>query len=398
MAAKDPMQILLDEIKKEVRAAKDAEIANKAFAESMERAKGATIAWTEKINLVAGAMANLGGGKFAAIGVGISSLVANLDRFHSATTGSGKVGSFLNAMGAARQVMGNAIGGLGSGLKAIGSVAGVAAGGIGLAIGAFGSLAGVIEAPVKMIQGLADALTGFVSLVNPGVVQQFTLAMNDTMAVLGQAFTPVLRSLTIIIERVGDAFAGLLPVVGPMFEAYAQFIADNTAALGELVAAYAPFIQLMTDALIPVLKEVSQAVAFLQGMLIELLNTITGFFGMESRFNKDAKSRGTAIRQTSVGTVEQFSKELFAKNLQYAFGKDVSRNPVKIQEDILKAMQDGKNLIRDIARDVKEVADWIRNRADDAKDLAKAGGNVSNIGLESAMGLAGIALGKMWIR
>jgi hypothetical protein len=332
------------------------------------------------LNTIAGIMSNLGGGRIAQAGTQLSSLTNNIQKL-GVKGGDGKVGAGLAALGAGKQLAGNALGAVGGAMKSLAGVAGLA----GTALGPMGAMLGgmthQLTAPIDAIKGLVDSISGFVSLANPGVVQQFTYAMTDLMAVVGGMLTPVMQGLTVYTRAIGDSFAKLTPVLQPLFDAFGQFFADYAVMAANVIEAWAPFIQLLTDTMIPVINALGKGMAVWNGILVEILNTISEFFGLSSRFDPDKTGKGAAVRATAVNSVEGFANAAFAKSIQGIFAGGQGKNPEQQRDEIKKAILEGKQIVQDIKAAVEKVAEWVKNPQvivtnavkDAAKGAAQAG-------------------------
>lgn len=319
------------------------------------------------VNMVAGVMSNLGTGRIANAGTALSSLTNNIQKLGD-KGGSGKVGAALGALGAGKQLASNAMGAMGGVMKGMGkaiggvvSIASMAAGPIGMVGAALGGVMGPLTGVVDSIKGLFDSITSFVSLANPGAIIQFTFAMNDLMAVIGGMLTPVMQGLTIYARAAGDSFAKLAPVLQPLFDKFGQWLADSVMMTQGFIEAFAPLLQIAIDGVIPMLEHMAKAMAFLNGILIEVLNTISEMLGLSSRFDPNAEGKGAARRQTSVQSVEGFANAAFAKSIQGIFAGGQGKNPESQRDDIKKAIEEGREIVREIRTSVKEVADWVRD-------------------------------------
>ncbi len=305
----DPMAEMLKQIKDEVRAKKDSEFASKALAEQLDAGRGKTDALKDSMN--------------AAKGMG---------------------GAFGKVLGT---------------LASVGKVAAIGLGPVSALIG--GITQGLL-APIDAIKEMADAIIQLVALANPGAVQQFTLALNDAMAVIGAAMTPMLEGMTIATRGFGDALAQLMPVMQPLFDAIGQLLANWAVAASGVYQAMAPLIELLVDDLVEVLHDVTLGVATFQGALIELWTTLFSLLGMKSdRFKGDNNSQGAALRNFKSSSVDQFSKDLFAKQLSVQGKGGQGKTPEQNMDDIRKAVEQGQKFIRNISEVITSIWEWIKS-------------------------------------
>lgn len=254
-------------------------------------------------------------------------------------------------------------------------------------------------APVNAVKAIADSIASFVGLANPVAVRLFTLALRDTMAVLGQALTPILKGVTIYVRQFGDVLAKLMPVVQPLLDVIGQMIASVAQGAVQLWEAAAPFIELFTDVMVTVLKQAALGVAFLQGVLLELIRTLAEIFGLQSkRFDPKADSRGAAVRQTRVDSVEGFADALFKKSLEGIFGGDKAKDPQAFIPEIAAAIREGQKVVKEIAADVSSIYKWFKdkkNQVEKAVDSAKEGvGDAAGLGLFGVFG----QIAKMFVK
>jgi hypothetical protein len=280
----------------------------------------------------------------------------------------------------------SALGAVGTAFSSLTKVASLAMGGIGAVTSAIGGLTGVLTAPIDMIQSLATAITGMVELVNPAIVQQFTFAMNDAMAVMGSMLVPVMQAMTIYMRAFGDSLARMQPILQPLFDALAQYLANSALMFGQLIEAMAPFIQLMVSGLVPVINEVSKAIAFAVGWMTELIRTISELLGLSSNFDKSRTAEGRAARNIKVGSVESFANDQFAMMVKNMFGgPDQGKKPEEHLADIKKAMEAGAEVIRKIAKIGDDIYKFLKEELgpliarfkearEDAKSFASGGG------------------------
>lgn len=262
-----------------------------------------------------------------------------------------------------------------------------------------GAITQQLLGPLESVRSLVSSIGQMVSLANPAIMQNFMLALNDTAAVIGRMLIPVMQSITVFTRAYGDALAKLAPALEPLFEAIANFIAGYATAVIPLVEAAAPFIALWADALVYLLKALSQGIAFFQGVVIELLNTFSSLFGLEKRFNMDASSRGAAVRQISVGGIEQTASAVFAKAAQNAFAQ-AGQEPKK-QEDWLKdiatAIKSGQQVVKDIYAEVVKIVLWTDKQLNKANDAGNAIGDFANapVGQIGGFGKLVLELGRI---
>jgi phage-related protein len=266
------------------------------------------------------------------------------------------MGKVNDASNAGKSAMGAASAVMGTFSKAISTAAGAAMGGVGAVFALAGGISGALTDSLGQVMQLVESIQKFVELANPGVVQLFTIALNDTMAVIGGMLTPIMEGLTIYVKLLGDAFAKLAPVLQPLFNSIGQAFANYWVGLGQILEAMAPIIELVIDQMVVLVDAYSRFMAFVQGMISEVIKTITELFGLKStRFNPKADSDGSAVRGVKVSSIDQFNKDVFQKSLTGAFGTGGGKKPEEHIPDILKAVNDGKEVVRQIKEGITSV-------------------------------------------
>lgn len=168
-------------------------------------------------------------------------------------------------------------------------------GGLGKAIAALGVAA---TGPTAAIIGMGQVLSGFVAKANPAVFEQFTLAMNDMMAVIGQALVPIFQTVVIpVVRAAADALTQLAPAgaalaaaLEPLIGLIGDAFAGAMGILAEAVRAAAPVILAFGSILRDVVRFVSNGVR-------ELLSLVG--IDLPGAGVKAGASVGAAARQAS---------------------------------------------------------------------------------------------------
>ena len=127
--------------------------------------------------------------------------------------------------------------------------------------------------------------------------------------------------------------------------------------------------------------------------MIGVYEAVAKFFGLTSRFDPHKDSRGAAVRQTKVSSVEGFASDVFAKSLQGIFGNPKNRSPEEVNLGILDAINEGKAVVAAIQKDVNSLLNWFTNKREQAAGVA--GGAASSFG--GIFGAAG-TLAKLAVR
>ena len=289
----------------------------------------------------------------------IENLIDSITKGKRATESSGPTYALKNSVQTTKSSMGTLSKVIGS-LANVGKLATLGLGPVGAIL--TGITAGLM-APIDMIKQLADMVVNFVGLVNPGAVEQFTLAMNDAMAVMGGMLTPIMQGLTIYVRAFGDALAKLSPILQPIFDVLAAEFVRAALVVGKMVEAFAPFIELLVDTLVPIMDDATKSMAFLGGVLAEVVKTIAELFGLKSnRLKPDASAQGAAIRKFSTQSTEGFSRALFEKQLAMMSKGGQGKDPLLHIPDIAAAIREGQEVVKSIAGFVRNIWNWFERQ------------------------------------
>jgi hypothetical protein len=185
----------------------------------------------------------------------------------------------------------------------IGSQIPAALGGIAKA---FGSLLAVTAVATTGIIAVGSALGTFANKANPAVFAQFQLALDDLMAVIGQALVPLFTNFLIPALRIaGDALTYLFPIFSaltvalkPVLDVF-EFMTDVTyelfSALGAVVQKITPYFVAFTKVLGDMVRQLGKWIQDILGYLgIDI-----GEFGAERGI-----SVGASARTAQTGSIE----------------------------------------------------------------------------------------------
>ena len=244
---------------------------------------------------------------------------------------------------------------------------------------AFGAVASVAPKVAAAAGVLGSLISGLVGKANPAVAQQFTLALNDTLAVIGQALVPVLRVLTRLMRSfgdtlqsfaggVGEALASILDSLMPLF----QVFLDVFARAGELVAGVlqfvAPLVKIAAEGIRTVFEWIGKAVRY----LLDLIGVEVSESGV-----RPGSSVGAAVRQAGVSSVSGVIQQAQISALQLGnasadYAKQTASYTFKMSatmDDILKTLRNPLRII-DVLEEAKRVKEESRRMA---LDLAPGG-------------------------
>lgn len=145
---------------------------------------------------------------------------------------------------------------------------------LGKTLNAFKGLGAVAGVAAGASAGLGLALGALVSKANPAVYQQFTLALNDLLAVVGAAAVPLLKLLTEVVRAfadtlttfLGDVGGALATVLRPFVDVLKvvfEVVGQVRQSLAKVVEAVAPALATLGNALAEILKAIRPLVTLL---------------------------------------------------------------------------------------------------------------------------------------
>jgi hypothetical protein len=175
------------------------------------------------------------------------------------------------------------LGAFGAGLNLL-SDAGKAFSGVIKGIPLVGEVLGPMMDAFTAIPGIfADIVTQLVSFVQlgaPAVFENWNMALRDTIGVIGQSFTPVLKLMTEGIRLFADILATILPNMGEVDAALAsvkEAWAEVRDALRDVIGVIGPIIKDILIGALKVFGEVIAMVARQVAAALRLLMMIPGF-------------------------------------------------------------------------------------------------------------------------
>ena len=225
-----------------------------------------------------------------------------------------------------------------------------------------GKLVGALTAGISAVEQFAAPIAQLAQLANPAKVRMFAIALEDAQAVIGRMLLPVMDALTRAARKVGDYYAAMEPVIGPVIAKIGEFIDHVFTKIGELAQKNAPLIEMMADALITVADvamKVVDAMAFVMTKLTWIQRQIGRLFGygeqtMKADFRRS--SMGAAVRQVSFVAPKTLADTAIKNALMHGYNQKPARPPEKtlesIDEKLAKFLRMAQEKIReDMAND-----------------------------------------------
>src|SRR5690348_4908193 len=191
----------------------------------------------------------------------------------------------------------------------------------------FGSLGDVVKGagkalaamagPTAAVMAFGEAVSGLVAKANPAVFQQFTLAMDDLMAVIGRALVPIFETVVIpVIRMAADSLMELAPAgaalaaaLQPLVELIGGAFAVAAHVLAEGIKLVAPVIMVFARVLTDVVRFVSRGIRD----LLSLIGITLPEFG-----GKPGGGVGAATRQAGHSSIDDVVKQ--AQRASFSLG------------------------------------------------------------------------------
>lgn len=275
-----------------------------------------------------------------------------------------RLSSTLTGALAGRAFAGNAGAGFSSGVSSVGAPA-------KMVESAVDKLTKGIDGIVGKLAGAGGSLAKFTDKFNPAIVQQFDFALNDLMAVFGDAFQPVLKAVTGVVRVLADTFERMRPALDPILavvarmielfgklaEPLAQVLVPLLGLFGQLLENLVPIFEKLVD----VIREMAKAFVGVINWLIDKINwVIRNTPGIDdnrqlAHLKFDDLPHKSAFGKAYRGANRTDASSLGEQTRQAAFGQSINweqktaQNTQKVADlmgDLLKKMdqiaEDGK--------------------------------------------------------
>lgn len=239
-----------------------------------------------------------------------------------------------------------------------------------------GSFTRGMTAGASAIQGIAGPLKDLVQLSNPASVEAFVRASNDAFAVMGRVARPVLDALTRSMQRMGDFYARIEPILAPV----ASKLGDTLERMMTRMLASAernlPAIELMAAVMInvaDVAARAAEAVLWLTERIGQLagirnLARLLGFDGSKAR--DGASSKGAAVREVrTVTNAESISRQAIEQAFKQAMNPQAAQGPT--EKDIPNLINGIGGVINELLKKIDEFLPKFPTK-DDIEQFIKA--------------------------
>lgn len=250
----------------------------------------------------------------------------------------------LGPVGLAFDVVGAGLAHLGDTAKnALGPALGAA---LGPFIDAFAAVPGILK-------GITETLTQFAAKASPVTMEQFSIAIDDVQATIGQSFVPVLQLMTQATRLFGDVLANMLPStqeVSYALEAAYDGMAEFRDAMMELATEVGPILRTGFIAALQYLGQLIRQVASYVTSLVHAMSPwlaqLRQFLGITGGAGTERTSTGASARSAQFQGIEAYQQQL-----QIAA---MSAPGVATQQDMPR-------LTSEISTAINNVWDWLRS-------------------------------------
>lgn len=230
---------------------------------------------------------------------------------------------------------------------------------LGAALG--NKLAHGITTALDAIAAAAGPVQNLVRLANPARANQFTIALEDAFAVIGRMLIPVLDGFTVAARKVGDFYAGLEPVIGPVMGKIGELIEKTFTKWMQVAERNAPVIEMLADALVKLGDVAIRAVDLVLTAVDKVFSRLPrwvarqlGYDASTTRADFSRTSRGAAVRQVSfVGT-----KAIADQAIKNALMTGANGRPTKSADKSLESIdQKMSELIKQVKQQMADDGD-----------------------------------------
>jgi hypothetical protein len=255
-----------------------------------------------------------------------------------------------------------------------------------------GMLTKAFSDPLGAFKELTSSMIGFVSVVNPATVMQFTKAMTDVTAIAGKALAPALAIATQVVREFGD-------IMAPIYEILTPFITMIARAFGDMFIAMVRTAAILMQVLLPIIKSLYIALAGLARIVTAVLEGLTvilaGFLGTFDGFDDMVQKAVDAIVDFSqwltraavsvaVLVAKLFGATQFIANMQKIASNKGANNRTDSTGQAAPTMANftslesfGKNIAQaaftatSVATAPKKTDDFLATISDDINSLAQ---------------------------
>ena len=192
--------------------------------------------------------------------------------------------------------------------------------GIPLIGGVLGPLMDAVGSVPGIFKSILETATSLVGKVNPGLMKQFGVALEDAQATVGQAFLPVIQQMIPIIKELGTVIAQALPSDEEMRNIFGSVFASIRELVKEVVPLLGPALNILVT--------VTRIIIGVVQNLAHVFKNVAQAFGGVFKEVQGGKGREAiaAARQAHMGGIEEYQRQLQLETFQG--GRDVGTDPM----------------------------------------------------------------------
>lgn len=249
------------------------------------------------------------------------------------------------------------LGPVGMAFDMVGGAADMAVSGISAVSPALGAMVAPLAAIPGTIKSILETLTGFSALASPSSHQQLKLATDDTMAVIGHSFLPMLRMITDGVRLFGDVVATVLPNeaemtlglqdIRGMFDEFKEDLRGITSEIGPIVRIW--FIGALKLLAVGIKMTVAPIMLLVKGlsMLWSPISDLLGLLGVAAEMRT---SEGAAARGTSLQGIDEYQRQLQLEAFKQPGTPGMAQLPTTV-DGIARTLTEISNFIRGFTLD-----------------------------------------------
>jgi len=155
-----------------------------------------------------------------------------------------------------------------------------------------GEMIGPLAEIPGIFKGITETLTSFAAKASPGQFRLFEMAVEDTQAVIGHTFLPVLELMREGVRLTGDVLANFLPNSSEMREALTEVRSAMSSAAAEIRRALGELGPEVRSQFLGVVRGIGSAVAYLVSKMSELIQPGTEIARMFAEISTMLKDLG----------------------------------------------------------------------------------------------------------
>ena len=331
----------------------------------------------------------IGGIPGAAVGAAAGSAaggVVNMAGQGLGAIGGAGTGALATIAKGLRELQGP-LGAVGAGFAALGSTLKTVANVVN-AIPVIGGLLGPLSDALAGIPSILKDITGtlvsFAAKADPGTFKQWQIALDDTQAVIGHAFVPVLDLMKDGVRLFADTLANLLPNQQEVYGALKSLrdvFAEVSSEVRGVLAEVGPSIR---QSLIDGLRQLAHWAAVATKALWGLIRPLMSAGGGASHASAaDARSSfGAAWRPAHIGGFEDYQRQLQQAFFSLGSGGERQKRPEEQAAESLADLQKIDAEALQLQQGIKDAFDatsaWLQNAWKTVESVAVEVRNVAS--------------------